>query len=110
MPQERLRVPARWRQYGDEMARVRPFNVVAGTAVIPYQPARLGGHAPGRAHQLRGVRPEQQVAACGYARQDRFKRAPVAAVIFRQHVRCAIQRAPGFKPAQGLPAELRVVP
>ena len=110
MPQERLRVQARWRQHGDDMAGVRPFNVVARTAVIPYQPARLGGHAPGRAHQLCGVRPEQEVAARGHARQDRFKRAPVAAVIFRQQVRCAIQRAPGFKPAQGRAAELCVFP
>ena len=92
------------------MAGVHPFNVVTRTAVIPYQPARLGGHAPRRAHQLRGVRPEQEVAACGHARQDRFKRAPVAAVIFRQQVRCAIQRASGFKPAQGQLAELRVSP
>ncbi len=64
------------------MAGMRSLNVIPGTAVIPYEPAGVRGDAPGRAHQLRRVRSEQDVAARGHARQDGLERPPVAGVVF----------------------------
>ncbi len=92
------------------MSWVRPFDIITRPAVVPNQPARLGGHAPGRAHQHRAVRPEQEITSPGDFRQDSFERAPVAAVILGQQLRPAVQRVPGFESPQGLLAELREPP
>jgi Resolvase, N terminal domain/Helix-turn-helix domain of resolvase len=44
------------------MARVRQLDIVAGAAVIPYQPARPCCDVPGGAHQQGGIGTEQDVA------------------------------------------------
>ena len=89
------------------MAGVRALDVIAGTAVVPDEPARFCGHAAGGAHQHRGVRPEQDVASRGYAWQHRLKCAPVAAVILDKDVRGSVQGPPRLKPVSRLTAELR---
>src|SRR5271165_1249008 len=51
--QEGFRIPAGRRQHGYDVAGMCSLNVIPGTAVIPYEPASVCGHAPGHTHQLR---------------------------------------------------------
>ena len=54
--QEGLGVPACRRENGDDVARMRPLNVIARSAVVPDQPAGVRGDAPGGAHEDRRIR------------------------------------------------------
>src|SRR5262249_59724549 len=85
----------------------RPLGCSAGAARVPDEPARFGRKATCHAHQLGGIRAEQDVAARGHAREDLLKSPPVTAVVFYQDVRGAAEGLPRFQPLCRLTAELR---
>jgi len=62
---ERVRVAARRRQHGHEVAGMGPLDVVPRAAVIPDQQVEVGADVPRAAHQVRRIRTEDQVAPSG---------------------------------------------
>lgn len=67
----------------------------------------FGRQPSGRAHEDRGVRPEQQVAPAGDLREHALEFVTVAAVVFNHKVRGAGEGMPDVKPLRCLSAELR---
>jgi hypothetical protein len=85
--------------------RIRCCYVVAGTTVIPHQMLKVGRHSGRHPHELRRVRPQQQITPARHGPQTGLHPRRVTPVIFYDELGVPIQHAPRLQPGGGLPAK-----